>query len=51
MKFEGSISLDIVDFEKFSVGKSGKSNGLIYVPKTWIGRDVMVLLLPENKTG
>jgi len=33
MRFDGSISVEIEEFGRYSVRDSKKSNGLIYVPK------------------
>jgi len=49
MKFNGEISVNVEDFGRFSVSDSKKSNGLIYVPREWINREVMVLVLSKGE--
>jgi hypothetical protein len=49
MRFDGSISVNVEDFGRYFVSDSKKSNGLIYVPKEWIHREVMVLVLSKDE--
>ena len=32
-----------------TVGRTNKSAGYVYVPKEWVGRKAMVVLLPEGE--
>jgi putative transposon-encoded protein len=38
-EYEGSAE------ERKTVGRQGKGCGIVYVPKTWIGKNVAVVLL------
>jgi hypothetical protein len=53
MKFTGTITVDISEMGVYEVRDQGKdrSNGLIYVPKNWVKKQVMVLLLSNNEKG